>query len=269
MKVRRPKSEGRKKAEIRSPKSECLAACEAGLSPLATAVAIRPGMASLLGFQVSALFRFSGFGLRMLPLAFWLLAPALLAATNSSSPSPIPPLRPARGELPPAFWDQYGVWVVLAGLLVLAALGTSVWLLIRRRPPVVVAPEVIARLALEPLSRQPEDGMLLSRASQIVRHYVAAAFKLPPGELTTAEFCRAIACDDQISPELADALSDFLHQCDQRKFSPPAPGPPLSAVAQAYALIEQSQARLAALAQAASPATPGSAASQPREALEQ
>ena len=52
---------------------------------------------------------------------------------------------------------------------------------------------VQARAALEPLRGQSENGALLSRVSQILRHYVAAAFDLPPGELTTVEFCGAIA----------------------------------------------------------------------------
>ena len=49
---------------------------------------------------------------------------------------------------------------------------------------------------------RPEDGALLSQVSQILRHYVVAAFDLPPGELTTAEFCRAIAGHARIGPEL-------------------------------------------------------------------
>ena len=117
----------------------------------------------------------------------------------------------------------------------------------------VVPPEVQARQALEPLRQQPEDGALLSRVSQILRHYVAAAFDLPPGELTTAEFCRAIAGHGRIGPELSAALSDFLRQCDQRKFAPPAPVPPFSAVAQALKLIDQAQIRRRALAQPRSP----------------
>jgi 7-keto-8-aminopelargonate synthetase-like enzyme len=77
---------------------------------------------------------------------------------------------------------------------------------------------------------------------------VAAAFDLPPDELTTTEFCRAIAGHDQIAPELSAALSDFLRQCDQRKFSPSPPTLPLSAAAHALKLIDQAQTRRLALA---------------------
>jgi hypothetical protein len=115
----------------------------------------------------------------------------------------------------------------------------------------IVPPDVQARQALEPLRRQPEDGLLLSRVSQVLRHYVAAAFNLPLGELTTAEFCRAIAGHAQIGPDLSAALSDFLRLCDQDKFSPPAPVPPLNAVAQALKLIDETQARRLANAQSA------------------
>jgi hypothetical protein len=200
-----------------------------------------------------------------LALSLWLLAaqPLLAAATNSLNPNAIPPLRPPHGEIPPTFWDQYSLWVVLFGVLLLALVGVAVWFLTRPKPPVIVPPEVQARHALEPLRQQPEDGALLSRVSQILRHYVAAAFDLPPGELTTAEFCRAIAGHAQVGPELAAALSDFLRLCDQDKFSPPAPVPPLSAVAQALKLIDQAQARRLALAQSAAQPTQNAVATPP------
>jgi hypothetical protein len=148
----------------------------------------------------------------------------------------------------PTFWDQYSLWVILCGVLLLALVCAVAWILTRPKPPMVVPPEVQARQALEPLRQQPEEGVLLSRVSQILRHYVAAAFGLPPGELTTAEFCRAIDGHAQIGPELSAALSEFLRQCDQRKFSPSAPVPPLGAVAQALKLIDQAQARCLAQA---------------------
>jgi hypothetical protein len=140
------------------------------------------------------------------------------------------------------------LWVVILGVLSLALVGAVAWLLTRPKPPVVVPPEVQARQALELLRQQPEDGALLSCISQILRRYVIAAFELPPGELTTTEFCRAIAGHGQIGSELSTALSEFLRQCDQRKFSPSAPAPPLGAAAQALKLIDQAQTRRLALA---------------------
>jgi Domain of unknown function (DUF4381) len=171
------------------------------------------------------------------------------AETNLLAADAIPPLRPPHAEIPPTFWEQNGLWIVIVGVLVLALVGAVAWFLTRPKPPVVVPPEVQARQALEPLRQQPDDGVLLSRVSQILRHYVAAAFDLPPGELTTAEFCHTIASHAGIGPDLSAALSEFLRQCDQRKFAPSAPADPFSAVAQAFMLIDQAQTRRLALAQ--------------------
>ena len=235
----------------RSPKAEVRSECGARLSPTAAAGTLTGCTKFLFGFRSSAFFRPSDFGLRTFPFALWLLANqrVLAATTNSSAPDTVPPLRPPHAEIPPTFWEQHGLWVVIAGILLLALVGAAAWFLTRPKPPAVVPPEVQARQALEPLRQQPEEGVLLSRVSQILRHYVAAAFNLPPGELTTAEFCRAIVGHDQIGLELSAALSEFLRQCDQRKFSPSAPAPPLSAVAQALKLIDQAQIRRLALAQ--------------------
>jgi hypothetical protein len=190
---------------------------------------------------------------RSLALCLWLVATQslLAAATNAPGPDDIPPLRPPHAEMPPTFWEQHGFWVILVGVLLLALVGAAAWFLLRPKPPAGVPPEIQARQALEPLRPQPEDGPLLSRVSQVLRHYVGAAFNLPPGELTTAEFCRALAAHSPIGAELSAALGEFLRQCDQRKFSPPAPAPPLSAVAQALKLIELAEARRAELRRAA------------------
>src|SRR6266403_4483516 len=86
----------------------------------------------------------------------------LPAATNPAPAEPISPLAPPRGEIPPAFWEQYGVWLVASGVVLLAGLGSAVWFLTRPKPPVVLPPEIQARQALERLSLQPEDGAVLS-----------------------------------------------------------------------------------------------------------
>jgi len=193
---------------------------------------------------------------------------ALAAATNAIDPDAIPPLRPPQAEIPPTFWEQHGLWVVIVGILLLALSCVAAWFLTRPKPPVVVPPEVQARQALEPLRQQPEDGALLSRVSQILRHYVAAAFGLPPGELTTAEFCRAIDGHTPIGPELSDAFSKFLRLCDQDKFAPPAPVPPLGAVAQALKLIDQAQTRRFDLAQFATRPAQSCAATPSKEGVQ-
>jgi hypothetical protein len=216
-----------------NPKSEC------GCNPRA---------ADTLGFglRASDFLRISGFGFRILVTALSLLAvpPSFAATTNGD----IPLLRPPHAELAPTYWEQHGTAVVLCGVIFLALVGVAIWFLTRPKPPVVIPPEVLARKALEPLGQRPEDGVLLSQVSHILHQYVIAAFNLPPIEFTTAEFCRAIVGHEQVGPDLSAALSEFLLKCDQRKFSPPAPAPPLSVVDQALKLIDQAQARRTARA---------------------
>lgn len=187
-----------------------------------------------------------------LPFLVWAGAHAAepLGSTND-----LPALLPPRAELPPGFWESYGGWVVFGGVfaLVFAAGALWLWLLTRRRPPVIPAPAVEARRALEPLEHHPETGAVLSCVSQVLRHYFSAAFFLPPGELTTAEFCRALP--QRVAPEVSREVTEFLQECDRRKFAPASPDKPLGAVATASKLIEQAEASRDAIA-AAPPPTP-------------
>jgi hypothetical protein len=278
VKVRSPKSEVRRKSEVRSPKSEVrrLDSRTPAYGQVAQIKRSEPATCGLsaqacsgFGFRISAFFRTWDFGLRTLALAVSLLfVQPLFAATNSSSSDDIPSLRGPHAQIPPDFWEQYSGWVILGTALLLVLVCIAVWFLTRPRPPMLVPPEVEARQALEPLRQKPEDGALLSRVSQILRHYVVAAFGLPPEELTTAEFCRAVAGHERVGADLAAALADFLHQCDERKFSPPSPALPLSAVTQALHLIDQSQARLTASAQSATQPAGVSNPSPPKAAVQ-
>jgi hypothetical protein len=196
------------------------------------------------------LFRLSVTALLLfLPCGLW-------ASTNFLEPSDIPRLRPPRGELPPTFWEQHGLVVAAGSVIFLILLGFLVWYLSRPKPPVAVPPCVLARQALEPLRRQPENGAVLSRVSQVLRRYVAAAFELEPGELTTSEFCRGLEKQERVGTELAAALSDFLRRGDEHKFKPAnlAPSGPLRAVERALQLVDQVEARLAHLRQESAPA---------------
>jgi Domain of unknown function (DUF4381) len=206
---------------------------------------------------------------------FLLAADACFADTNVPGSDALLRLRPPLPEIPPTFWERNNGWIVAAGLLLFVAIAAFVAWLMRPKPPVVVPPDVQARKALEPLRGQPEDGALLSRVSQILRHYVAAAFALQPGEMTTADFCRAVAGQARVGEELSNALSAFLRHCDERKFAPstaiaagnlPASGggilppeapsaPAMDTVAQALELIQLAEARRAQLPPL-EPATP-------------
>ena len=183
-----------------------------------------------------------GFGFWSL---LWLLSlnGALAAATNDIAVEEIPPLRPPHGEIPTIWLEQHRSSTISLAVLGIVAVAALVWHLRRPRKVVPVPPEAQARLALERLRPQPEDGVQLSRISNILRQYVVAGFDLPPGERTTTEFCKEVATWPKMTPKLAADLEEFLRQCDERKFSPPAPRLPLSAVDRALELINLAEVR--------------------------
>ena len=187
-------------------------------------------------------------GFRFLAAALFCLALPTRAATNiSAGDGDLAKLRPPRGEIPPTFWERYSIWIIASSLVFLALLGIIVWIVTRPKPPIIVPAEIRAKQALGSLLTKPEDGLLLSKVSQILRHYTAEAFALPPGELTTTEFCRLIASHEGIGPELAGTISEFLRRCDERKFTPAPPTAPMTAAATALRLVETAQGRLAEL----------------------
>jgi hypothetical protein len=140
---------------------------------------------------------------------------------------------------------------VAGALLALVLMGVAGWFLTRRKPVPLPAPETLARQALDPLRRQPEEGALLSRVSQVLRHYLIAAFGLPPEELTSTEFCGLLRENQGAGPELSAGIAEFLSRCDERKFAPAVPQPALGAVEQALEFIEAAERRLAESRQAA------------------
>ena len=182
---------------------------------------------------------------RFLPAVFWEVAAYGQLNTNG-----VPALAPPYGELPPTFWEQYEIAIIVGGVIVLV--GGLVYLRFRLRPaaPVVLAPEVVARQALSACSSGPEDGALLSEVSRIVRRYAAAAFALPPGEVTTAEFCARLAASETAGTDLAGRLAQFFHECDDRKFAPRPAGSPLHAITRASELIALGEVRRTVTAQA-------------------
>lgn len=187
----------------------------------------------------------------MLPVLFLLLVAPVFADTNPISADQIPPLRPPRGELAPTYWERHGAWPVVFGGLAVLLVGAGVWLLLRPKPPVPIPPAAAARRALDPLAKQPEDGIVLSRISQVVRRYFSAAFDFPPGELTTTEFSRELESREKIGAALSSAVNAFLRECDRRKFAPSPPGAPLGAAGLAARLIDQAEVRRAVAAEAA------------------
>jgi len=161
----------------------------------------------------------------------------------SQTTNALPQLSPAYPEMPPAFWEQQGTTVLVAGITLITLAFLILWKLFQPKPAVIQPPEIVAREALAKLPRQPEDGKHLSEVSHILRRYVIGAFKLPPGEFTTAEFSAALAGSEKIGAELAQTISNFLRECDERKFSPASSTVPFRAAARALELIALAEKR--------------------------
>jgi hypothetical protein len=185
----------------------------------------------------------------MFPLAILFLFSALPlhGQTNLSATNAPLKLLPPYDELPPTFWEQNATAISFAGLGVVTLLAFFLWLIFRPKPEIIVPPEVQAREALHKLSSQPEDGAILSRVSQVLRHYFSAVFQLSPGELTTTEFCREISSNEKIGAELSTAAADFLRDCDNHKFSATAGAGKIDAANRALNLVEQAERRRAQL----------------------
>lgn len=149
--------------------------------------------------------------------------------------------------MPPGFWEQYGVWIVVGSLLVIYIVSWVVWLIRRRQRPTSVPPEIEARRALAKWQGQPEAGKALAGISRITKIYFQRAFDLPAGEHTTAEINGLARDSKQIGPDLAQSLAVFLVELDRRKFDDPKPGASRSALEEANALIDLAEKRREAL----------------------
>ena len=172
-------------------------------------------------------------------LLFFVFASSLSAQTTPKNM--LPPLAPAYGEIKPTFWEQHGTAMVVTGLLLPSLAGLIGWLIFRPKPPVPVPPDVLARETLMRLSRQPEDGKVLSETSQVLRRYIIAAFKLRGGELTTVEFSAMLAGSQKVGRELGQAVSGFLRECDERKFAAANPNTPFNAANRALGIIAEAE----------------------------
>jgi len=204
----------------------------------------------MIGFRMSGFLRPSAFGFRILcPVLIFLIGVHSLLADSNSIPEVPASLRPPRGELMPGFWELYAGWVILGAVLVVVGIATFVWLLMLPKPTPPIPPAIQARQELEPLRQRTQDGTVLSQVSQIVRHYVARAFAMPPGELTTTEFSGTLRQNQNIGSELGGEVIAFLRECDLRKFAPRAPQTPFDAVSRASSLIDRAENRVAELRQ--------------------
>jgi len=207
------------------------------------------------GYRISRFFQFLDFGFWTFSLALGCcFTAATRAAEEADGTSGLPPssLKPPRGEIRPSYWEQHGFWLVLGALVLLALLSAAVWFLLRPRPPLPPPSAAeAARRQLERLRQQPEDGILLSRVSQLLHGYLSGTFGIAGVELTTAELCQAVAQNREISSDLATEITEFLREGDVRKFAPKPPGTPFGAVTKALTIIDHCEGLRAELSAAA------------------
>lgn len=168
----------------------------------------------------------------------------LRAQTNSSGLGAVLKLAPADPEMMPSYWESHEIAIIAYIILSVLFLALFIWLCLQPKPVKPVPPRVVAYAALASLSARLEDGACLSRVSQIIRHYFIAAFEIPAGEPTTAEFCALLADNQKLSPDLKVRVADFLKQCDERKFGTKPDAKPVNAVARALELIDLAEKHL-------------------------
>lgn len=174
---------------------------------------------------------------------------ALVATLScwAQNPGDLPQLRPIRTELAPTFWEQHGFSLGLYAVEIVAFLAFVIWLFTRPVSPVAIPIAAQVRAELEQLRRQPGEAHVLSKVSQCLRRYFAGAFQMPAGELTTAEFSRALVAREEIGARLTEQTIAFLQHCDTAKFSAAAEMTPTHAVAEALDIVAQGEARRAEL----------------------
>jgi Domain of unknown function (DUF4381) len=181
--------------------------------------------------------------MKFLAAIFSLLAVMAKAAETNE----LPALAPAYGEIPPTVWEQHGTPILIGGFVFIVLASLAFWKMLQPKTTLSLPPEVLAREALAKLQHQPEDGKLLSEVSQILRRYVVAAFELSLDEMTTVELCTALAANNKVGTELAQSISDFLRECDNRKFSPAVSVAPSNTANRALELISFAEKRRAKL----------------------
>ncbi|HEX5399916.1 MAG TPA: hypothetical protein VFY06_12805 [Verrucomicrobiae bacterium] len=170
---------------------------------------------------------------------FLLLAASSPSLSAQPATNALPVLAPPYGEIPPPFWQQYGIMIWAGGAALFVVAGLILWKLLQPKPAVVLPPETVAREALTKLLHRPENGQVLSEVSQILRRYVGAVSGFCGGELTTSEFSTAMTANSNVSPQIATTLATFLHACDRDKYAAKNEAPPLNAVQRAVQFVEQ------------------------------
>ncbi len=162
-------------------------------------------------------------------------------ATLAADTNDLPALVPAYGEIPPTFWEQHKLAIIIGGFLFILAQSFLLWKFLMRLQPKIEPIENLTRAALTDLLNEPEDGKLLSDVSRILRGYFGKQFQMAGEEATTAEFIATLAGSEKIPVGLSEKVSSFLRECDTRKFSPANNAPELDAVELALDLVNEAE----------------------------
>jgi hypothetical protein len=126
---------------------------------------------------------------------------------------------------PPVDYSLVPVWLIfVVAFAGLCLIGLLVWLLLRRRKP-VLPPKLPREIALEQLERigreidQMTPYQFSIRVSDILRRYVTQQYGVPATRQTSIEFLTMVARASPFSPEEKSLLEDFLNRCDLIKFA--------------------------------------------------
>ncbi len=152
--------------------------------------------------------------------------PTASAPVPGGAPTAADPLADLRDIAPPVDvpWPPWVWWAIGVGsVIVLALLVCLIVWLVRRKPKTPPpSPRQIALRELEELRAHLSelDSYAFSiRASDVLRTYVSAHFKLQATTQTSPEFLASIADSPRFSPVDRQLLATFLERCDMLKFA--------------------------------------------------
>ena len=174
-----------------------------------------------------------------------LLAGSMALAQTNTEPNLedqiIPPLRPARGEIVPGFWEQYW-WVAILVLLAASAASLLVWRQLSKPDEIEAPPpRETARKALEMLKAEPENSQTLSELVRVVRRYFVDTFSLTQTELTSRQLGEVLRDHDHVDGEVVAAAIRLLETCERRQFDPRQAIQTSDLLGEALKLIEETE----------------------------
>lgn len=180
----------------------------------------------------------------MLGVGRWMFLLLIFSASSlcaQSGTNALPALAPPYPEIPPTFWQQHKVAVIIGGFLFIIAQSLWLYKMLMRLQPAVEPPENLVRAALTKLLNEPEDGPLLSETSRLVRRYFGVIFRTQGEEATTAEFIAGLEHNQILGTEFKTKIAAFLRECDAAKFSPVRNAKELDAVERALELVNEAE----------------------------